>query len=75
MACSNKWPDEGISDLYHGSRRLVGFPSIFSEYDQPIDNFRNSACAAAMVKTSFLPNYGKTGDFLWDSTNLTIWTV
>ncbi|PVH67723.1 hypothetical protein DL98DRAFT_370957, partial [Cadophora sp. DSE1049] len=33
------------------------------------------ACAAAMVKTSFTVNYGKTGDFLWDSTNLTIWTV
>jgi hypothetical protein len=37
--------------------------------------FFGSACAAAMVKTSFLINYGKTGDFLWDSTNLTIWTV
>lgn len=33
------------------------------------------ACAAAIVKTSFVVNYGKTGDFLWDSANLTIWTV
>lgn len=33
------------------------------------------ACAAATVKLSFLVNYGKTGDFLWDSANLTIWTV
>jgi len=33
------------------------------------------ACAAAMVKTSYLVNYGKTGDFLWDSANLTIWVV
>ncbi|EED15870.1 conserved hypothetical protein [Talaromyces stipitatus ATCC 10500] len=31
------------------------------------------ACVAAFVKLSFLPNYGKTGDFLWDSTDLTIW--
>lgn len=34
-----------------------------------------SATAAALVKTSFLPSYGKTGDWLWDSRNLTIWTV
>lgn len=27
------------------------------------------------MKTSFLPSYGKTGDWLWDSRNLTIWTV
>ncbi|KAJ4309930.1 hypothetical protein N0V94_008699 [Neodidymelliopsis sp. IMI 364377] len=33
------------------------------------------ATAAALVKTSFLPSYGKTGDWLWDSRNLTIWTV
>jgi len=25
-----------------------------------------------MVKSTFLSNYGKTGDFLWDSTNITI---
>ncbi|KAF1928177.1 uncharacterized protein M421DRAFT_391775 [Didymella exigua CBS 183.55] len=33
------------------------------------------ATAAALVKTSFLPSYGRTGDWLWDSRNLTIWTV
>ncbi|KXG52563.1 uncharacterized protein PGRI_088470 [Penicillium griseofulvum] len=33
------------------------------------------ACAAAFVKLSILPSYGKTGDFLWDYTNLTIWVV
>lgn len=33
------------------------------------------ATAAALVKVSFLPNYGKTGDWLWDSRNITIWTV
>ncbi|MCJ1363414.1 hypothetical protein MMC16_002521 [Acarospora aff. strigata] len=33
------------------------------------------ACAAAIVKASYLGNYGKTGDFLWDSTPLIIWTV
>ncbi|KAJ4983126.1 integral membrane family protein [Stagonosporopsis vannaccii] len=33
------------------------------------------ATAAALIKTSFLPSYGKTGDWLWDSRNLTIWTV
>ncbi|KAI1136431.1 hypothetical protein F5Y05DRAFT_108158 [Hypoxylon sp. FL0543] len=31
------------------------------------------ACAASIVKAAFISNYGKTGDFLWDSTNLTIW--
>ncbi|KAI1763533.1 hypothetical protein GGR53DRAFT_531481 [Hypoxylon sp. FL1150] len=30
-------------------------------------------CAAAIVKAVFISNYGKTGDFLWDSANLTIW--
>ncbi|KGO40142.1 hypothetical protein PEX1_017250 [Penicillium expansum] len=33
------------------------------------------ACAAAFVKISILPSYGRTGDFLWDFTNLTIWVV
>ncbi|KAK8057055.1 integral membrane family protein [Apiospora saccharicola] len=31
------------------------------------------AVAAALIKSLFLSNYGKTGDFLWDSTDLTIW--
>lgn len=33
------------------------------------------ACAAAFVKTGFLVNYGKTGDWLWDSRDISIWTV
>ncbi|GIK07579.1 hypothetical protein Aspvir_003245 [Aspergillus viridinutans] len=33
------------------------------------------ACAAAFVKVSILPIYGRTGDFLWDYTDLTIWVV
>ncbi|KAF2197866.1 hypothetical protein GQ43DRAFT_494825 [Delitschia confertaspora ATCC 74209] len=33
------------------------------------------ATAAAFVKISYLPNYGKAGDFLWDSRHITIWTV
>lgn len=33
------------------------------------------ACAAASVKVSYLTNYGKTGDLLWDSRNITIWTA
>lgn len=33
------------------------------------------ACAAGGVKVSFLPNYGKQGDFLWDSRNITIWSA
>jgi len=32
------------------------------------------ACACTIVRTSYIVNYGKTGDFLWDSVNLTIWT-
>ena len=33
------------------------------------------ACAAASVKVSYLPNYGKEGDLLWDSRYITIWTT
>lgn len=33
------------------------------------------ASAAALVKLTYLTNYGRTGDWLWDSRNLTIWTV
>ncbi|KAF1975454.1 hypothetical protein BU23DRAFT_458233 [Bimuria novae-zelandiae CBS 107.79] len=33
------------------------------------------ATAAAIVKLSFLPYYGREGDWLWDSRNITIWTV
>ncbi|KAJ5787195.1 hypothetical protein N7457_002185 [Penicillium paradoxum] len=33
------------------------------------------ACAAAFIKLSIIPNYGRTGDFLWDYTDLTIWVV
>ncbi|KAI1371303.1 hypothetical protein F4677DRAFT_464403 [Hypoxylon crocopeplum] len=33
------------------------------------------ASAASIVKTVYLTNYGKTGDVLWDSANLTIWNV
>lgn len=33
------------------------------------------ATAAAFVKLGYIPNYGKTGDWLWDSRNITIWTV
>jgi hypothetical protein len=33
------------------------------------------ATAAALVKLTYLPNYGHSGDWLWDSRNLTIWTV
>ncbi|KAK6082980.1 hypothetical protein SCUP515_02214 [Seiridium cupressi] len=31
------------------------------------------ATAAGIIKFAYLSNYGKNGDFLWDSTNLTIW--
>lgn len=33
------------------------------------------ACAAAIVKIPSLVNYGKLGDFLWDSRDITIWTI
>ncbi|KAK0752753.1 hypothetical protein B0T18DRAFT_310225, partial [Schizothecium vesticola] len=33
------------------------------------------ACAAAFVKIPSLVNYGKTGDWLWDSRDITIWTI
>ncbi|CAI6335951.1 unnamed protein product [Periconia digitata] len=33
------------------------------------------ATAAALIKTAYIPEYGKEGDWLWDSRNITIWTV
>ncbi|KAJ4999996.1 hypothetical protein K4K48_003257 [Colletotrichum sp. SAR 10_66] len=33
------------------------------------------ATVAAVIKISFLPNYGKHGDFLFDSSDITIWTT
>jgi hypothetical protein len=33
------------------------------------------ATAACIVKISFLPNYGAKGDWLWDSRDITIWTI
>lgn len=33
------------------------------------------ATAAAFVKLSYLPAYGREGDLLWDSRNMTIWTI
>lgn len=33
------------------------------------------ATAAAVVKLSYVSTYGRSGDWLWDSRNLTIWTV
>ncbi|CAG7565236.1 unnamed protein product [Fusarium equiseti] len=33
------------------------------------------ACVAAVVKVGYVTNYGKLGDWLWDSRNITIWTV
>lgn len=35
----------------------------------------SSACVAAIIKIPQLVNYGKEGDLLWDSRNITIWTV
>lgn len=34
-----------------------------------------SATAGAFVKVSYITNYGKEGDWLWDSRDITIWTV
>ncbi|KAF5618743.1 integral membrane protein family [Fusarium sp. NRRL 52700] len=34
-----------------------------------------SATAAAIVKITYISNYGKHGDFLFDSSDLTIWTT
>jgi hypothetical protein len=33
------------------------------------------ATAAALVKLSYVSSYGRSGDWMWDSRNLTIWTV
>ncbi len=34
-----------------------------------------SSCVAGIVKITFLNNYGQHGDFLFDSSDLTIWYV
>lgn len=41
----------------------------------PATNICPSASAAAIIKITFLTNYGKYGDFLFDSSDLTIWYV
>lgn len=33
------------------------------------------ACIASIVKVRYIVNYGKQGDWLWDSRDITIWTV
>ncbi|KAF7560805.1 hypothetical protein G7046_g3346 [Stylonectria norvegica] len=33
------------------------------------------ACAAAFIKLGYVTNYGKLGDWLWDSRNISIWTA
>ncbi|KAL6171274.1 hypothetical protein ACJQWK_04212 [Exserohilum turcicum] len=33
------------------------------------------AAAASMIKLSYITNYGRGGDLMWDSRNLTIWTA
>ncbi|KAL7268336.1 hypothetical protein RUND412_009040 [Rhizina undulata] len=33
------------------------------------------ASTASIVRMTFINNYGKTGDFLWDSTYITIWSI
>ncbi|KAF9694287.1 hypothetical protein EKO04_008005 [Ascochyta lentis] len=50
---------------------IIPIPLLWSVQMNKCQN----ATAAALVKTSFLPSYGRTGDWLWDSRNLTIWTV
>jgi hypothetical protein len=63
-----------ISDLCHGPGSLVSFYYILVAWRVVLDIF-SSACAAVMVKTSSIVNYGKTRGFLLDSANLTIWVV
>lgn len=72
MECSDKRESQGIDNLYHGAGRLVSIVVFCTNLTLLIVL---SATAAAIIKLSFLPNYGKTGDFLWDSTDITIWTV
>ncbi|KAF8538675.1 hypothetical protein BDD12DRAFT_926709 [Trichophaea hybrida] len=33
------------------------------------------ATAASIVKTTYIHSYGKAGDFLWDSVNISVWTT
>ncbi|KAL7275529.1 hypothetical protein RUND412_001513 [Rhizina undulata] len=37
--------------------------------------FGSFAMVSSIVRMTYNINYGKTGDFLWDSTNLTIWVI
>lgn len=41
----------------------------------PIMLMPPSACIAGIIKITILPTYGRSGDFLYDSAELTIWTT
>lgn len=52
-------------------RCLVSLPSQTS----PTLLILPSACIASIVKLTLIPSYGRSGDFLYDSAGLTIWTT
>lgn len=54
---------------------LYGLVNSFSIYHATNFVFLPSAAIASLVKTSFMYDYGKTGDFLYDSRNLSVWSV
>ena len=51
------------------------FLIIVPAFCRLLSNLEYSATVAAIVKITFLSNYGKHGDFLFDSVDITIWCV
>jgi hypothetical protein len=61
---SDPTPSKGCIDRCHGVGCLVSGSDLVSHRSQSADALSSSACAAAIVKTVYLPSYGRRGDFL-----------
>ncbi|CZR64523.1 uncharacterized protein PAC_14421 [Phialocephala subalpina] len=66
----------------HGSWFCAGSMANIVEYttrkayqDGSLGCSEPSACIAGIIKITILPSYGRSGDFLYDSADLTIWTT
>lgn len=73
LAATNQQTSQGFTLLYPLTRCLVS--TIFFEISRALLIPISSAASASLVKLHYLSSYGKFGDFLWDSTELTIWSV
>lgn len=74
LACADKTSRQNCHHGYHGPWYLVSLLDVTKRKGlQQLTAC--SACICSVIKFHYIENYGKTGDFLWDSQNLTIWSV